>query len=99
MQLAANASALRTPLHGAGGCGARQRRSPVGGAANGTPLKTAIAPSAAVTPARSPSATRAVGSGAPVRPATCAIETAPSSAIARTILIGAIVAVLAPVRA
>ena len=26
-------SALRTPCHGTGGCGARQRRSPTGGAA------------------------------------------------------------------
>ena len=33
-------SALRTPCHFGAGCGARQRRSPTGGAANGRPLYT-----------------------------------------------------------
>ena len=33
MQSCAYASALRTPIHGATGCGSRQRRSPTGGAA------------------------------------------------------------------
>src|SRR5436190_1773438 len=40
MQLSENLSAFRTPCHAATGCGARQRRSPAGGAANGIPLKT-----------------------------------------------------------
>src|SRR5262245_3171411 len=37
---APNASALRTPSQRAGGCGARHRFSPSGGAANGMLLKT-----------------------------------------------------------
>src|SRR5262245_25969500 len=40
MQGAPNASPARTPSHLAAGCGARQRFSPVGGAANGIPLNT-----------------------------------------------------------
>jgi hypothetical protein len=44
-----NCSALRTPSHFAGGCGAFQRSSPIGGAANGTPLK-ALTPDWSVTP-------------------------------------------------
>src|SRR4051794_12386661 len=43
MQLAENVSALRTPGHAAAGCGARQRRLPMGGAANGTPLNAVTA--------------------------------------------------------
>src|ERR1017187_10852791 len=38
-----NRSAGRIPDHGAGGCGGRQRRSPVGGAANGIPLNAVMA--------------------------------------------------------
>src|SRR5690349_8935549 len=40
MQLAENLSACRTPRHAAAGWGAFQRRSPVGAAAYGMPLKT-----------------------------------------------------------
>src|SRR6188474_1825604 len=40
MHWGAKASALLTPLHGTTGCGAFQRRSPAGGAANGMPLNT-----------------------------------------------------------
>ena len=35
-----NASALRTPSHGATGCGAFQRSGPTGGAPNGMPRNT-----------------------------------------------------------
>src|SRR5262245_2884319 len=38
MQSGPNSAAERTPVHGAGGCGARQRKLPTGGAANGMPL-------------------------------------------------------------
>ena len=38
MHAGANEVALRVPFHGATGCGSRQRSSPRGGAANGTPL-------------------------------------------------------------
>jgi hypothetical protein len=34
------AVAARSPAHGATGCGGRQRRSPTGGVANGTPRNT-----------------------------------------------------------
>src|SRR5213594_3438524 len=40
MHAAENVSAARTPLQGATDCGAFQRRSPTGGAANGMPLNT-----------------------------------------------------------
>src|SRR4051812_4343902 len=52
-----NWSAGRTPLHGAGGCGGRQRSGPTGGAAKGTPLYT-VMPRDVVTPASSPPSTR-----------------------------------------
>ena len=39
MQAGANASALRVPFQGAACTGARQRKSPTGGAAKGIPLK------------------------------------------------------------
>src|SRR3954467_15907772 len=39
MQAFANASAFLTPGHGLSGAGAFHRKSPVGGAANGMPLK------------------------------------------------------------
>src|SRR5262245_24177526 len=57
-QFAANASAFLTPSHRDGGCGARHRRSPTGGAANGTPLNTLTAASPAGEPASCPSDTR-----------------------------------------
>src|SRR2546423_2604729 len=47
MHSALNASAFLTPFHAAAGCGAFQRRAPIGGAANGMPLNTRT-PSAAV---------------------------------------------------
>jgi len=37
MQRAPNSPALRTSAHALTGCGAFQRKSPTGGAANGTP--------------------------------------------------------------
>src|SRR5258708_4319447 len=37
-------SASRAPVHGGIGCGARKRRSPTGGAANGTPRKWRTSP-------------------------------------------------------
>src|ERR1043165_194594 len=40
-QGSANAEVCLTPLQGMTGCGAFQRRSPTGGAANGIPLKAA----------------------------------------------------------
>ena len=40
MHAGANVSALRVPVHGATGIGERQRKSPIGGAANGRPLYT-----------------------------------------------------------
>ena len=51
MQLGANAAAERTPFHACTGCGARQRRLPTGGAANGTPLKIPTLPSGLDVPA------------------------------------------------
>src|ERR1700722_3387536 len=54
MQLAENRSALRTPVQTGAGRGARQRRSPTGGAAKGIPLKTVMEGSPAATPATSP---------------------------------------------
>src|SRR5205823_11896367 len=36
--------AWRTPVHGSGSCGARKRRSPVGGCAKGMPFQTLIEP-------------------------------------------------------
>src|SRR6185295_9097450 len=52
MQLGAKSVACLTPCHATAGCGFFQRRSPVGGAANGIPLNDAMplfvfAPSAA----------------------------------------------------
>src|ERR1700723_927041 len=54
MQLAENRSALRTPGQTAAGRGARQRRSPTGGAAKGIPLKTVMEEAPAAPPATSP---------------------------------------------
>jgi hypothetical protein len=42
MQLGPYSDACFTPVHGFTGCGAFQRRDPVGGDAKGTPLKEAI---------------------------------------------------------
>ena len=39
MQVGPNLSALRTPVQFFTGCGSRQRKSPMGGCANGSPLK------------------------------------------------------------
>jgi hypothetical protein len=39
-------SAERTPTHGAGGCGGRKRKEPIGGAAYGTPRNATTLPSA-----------------------------------------------------
>jgi hypothetical protein len=56
MQIGENWSAFLTPAHGSGGAGARQRRAPIGGAANGIPLN-ARTPSAS-TPSTKPDAVR-----------------------------------------
>ena len=53
MQLCANSTALRTPVQCFAGCGAFQRRSPTGGAANGTPRKTRM-PAFVVVPSMTP---------------------------------------------
>lgn len=55
---AANWSALRTSVHGVTGCGAFQRRSPTGGAANGMPLKTLTDGSSPRTPSIAPVSVR-----------------------------------------
>src|SRR5262249_40440765 len=47
-------SAVRVPFQRAAALGARQRRSPMGGAAYGMPLKLTTAPSAAGTPETAP---------------------------------------------
>src|SRR3954471_3258007 len=54
MQLAPKSAALRTPCQEAAGFGARQRRSPTGGAANGTPRKMVTDGSVAGTPESNP---------------------------------------------
>src|SRR4051794_669919 len=56
MQAGANQTAFRVPFHGAGGCGSRQRSSPKGAAANGTP-RYAVTP-LVVTPSIAPDSTR-----------------------------------------
>src|SRR5580704_9318461 len=53
-QLLPNSPALRTPCHGTTGLGARQRRSPTGGAANGMPLKAVMEASLPGTPCTCP---------------------------------------------
>src|SRR3954469_9213630 len=58
MQLAENLSAARTPCQFPGGCGGRKRKSPTGGAANGTPLKTRTSTNAPEVPVISPFSTR-----------------------------------------
>src|SRR3954470_11723910 len=62
MQAFANASAFLTPDHGFTGAGAFHRKSPVGGAANGMPLKMEM-PSCP-TPLTAPPVTRACTIGA-----------------------------------
>ena len=59
MHAGANASAFRVPVQGAAGIGGRQRRSPTGGAANGTPLKT-VKP-LSLTPEIAPDSVRTCG--------------------------------------
>src|SRR5712691_1969731 len=54
MQLGENASPFRTPVHEAGGIGACHRSAPTGGAANGMPLKTEMAPFRPAVPETSP---------------------------------------------
>ena len=54
MQRAPNSVAFRTPSHDAGGCGAFQRSSPTGGAANGMPLKTRTSDEATAAPSTAP---------------------------------------------
>src|SRR5258708_42771 len=57
MQAEPNLSAARTPDHGLVGCGDFQRRSPMGGAAKGIPLKMRTERSALVVPRRKPDST------------------------------------------
>jgi hypothetical protein len=59
IQADANASALRVPVQGVTGAGGRQRNSPTGGAANGTPLYT-VNPSAR-TPDTAPDSVGVIG--------------------------------------
>src|SRR5215475_5442242 len=66
MQTGPKALASRAPSHFAGGCGGRQRRSPTGGAAYGTPLKTRTPGTELETPSSRPLSTRAVLSSARV---------------------------------
>ena len=54
MEIGANRDASLTPSQSAAGCGARQRFSPIGGAANGIPLNTVILGSAASIPRTHP---------------------------------------------
>src|SRR3954464_13372586 len=82
-QLAENASALRTPCHAGTGCGARQRRFPTGGAANGTALNTTT-PDAIAVPPSWPPATRTVVSAAGCR-MDAPVITPPSIATARSV--------------
>src|SRR5260221_14398802 len=57
MQAEPNLSAARTPDHGLMGCGDFQRRSPMGGAAKGIPLKMRMDWSALMVPRRRPDST------------------------------------------
>src|SRR5438067_12575179 len=50
MQRGPNATAVFTPSHRIGGCGAFQRSGPTGGAANGMPLNTRTAASLPAAP-------------------------------------------------
>ena len=58
-QCGAKLVAARTPVHGAAGCGGRQRSAPTGGAAYGMPRYSSVAP--AVMPCTQPSAVSARG--------------------------------------
>src|SRR5579883_3123382 len=58
IQLAPNRSARRTPDQRAAGFGARQRKSPTGGAAKGIPLNATTAGSLPVIPRRGPVSVR-----------------------------------------
>lgn len=55
-----NWSALRTPSQRGAGCGVRQRSSPTGAAAKGTPLKTRISGLLPEVPEINPVSTRTV---------------------------------------
>ena len=57
MHAGANEMAWRVPFQGTTGCGSRQRSSPTGGAANGTPIY--IVRASFVTPSIAPDSTRA----------------------------------------
>ena len=54
MEIGANRLASRTPAQFPQGCGARHRFFPIGGAANGIPLKAVILGSAASMPRTQP---------------------------------------------
>src|SRR5580658_2937600 len=76
MQLAENWSARRTPCQGTTCFGARQRKSPTGGAAKGIPLNATIAGSLPETPETSPPSTLIGCSVAPKADAATRIRTA-----------------------
>src|SRR5258708_4252910 len=57
MHTGENLSAARTPSHFAASFGARQRRSPTGGPANGTPLKTRTSGNTPAVPVSDPCCT------------------------------------------
>jgi len=79
-----NLSVWRTPFHFAIGCGARQRSSPTGGAANGMPLNTRTPGAAADVPESRP-ASVLTGSGTtarkPLTNTSVAANTTPAAAI------------------
>src|SRR5579863_4882534 len=74
MQMGPNSAALRVPVHLAAGLGGRQRRSPTGGSAKGTPLKMRTSGVVPATPERSPWSTR-TGSVMAARSATTTVKT------------------------
>jgi hypothetical protein len=65
MQRVPQVSACRTPFQGSTGAGGRQRSSPTGGAAKGTPLKIRMEESAPVVPSRAPPVTATRSSATP----------------------------------
>src|SRR5688572_19275070 len=79
-QIAPNFVASRTPDHGWTAIGSRQRRSPVGGAANGMPLNTA--PPASLVPRTCPPVTFTTGSDC-ARPVATAAQTSNTAMTAR----------------
>src|SRR5262249_40082497 len=68
MQRVPNSVALRTPLQFFTGCGAFQRNSPTGGAANGIPRKTRTPGVPAVAPSTTPFSVRTSSAAATARP-------------------------------